>query len=422
MAAHQLRFVSPRVIRGNRGDLLSRWGILSAITTMTQRPIEVFCSRQSHLPPIPATSIPYGSVYNLFPPLRGWRALAEADVALWTGGLDLQDDSSLAKLCHTWLVFFIYRLLGLKIICVCQGAGPLDSRSGRFLARAVLNQVVVFMARDQGTFDLVSSLRSRAKLVRSHDGIFLPGFQPVEDPNSKVFTSLKKAAEEHHGPLIAINIRLWFHFTGGFLPYQFAKASFRQRAEDRMSAFVDAFVRLIGRLRAEMDARVVLISMYEPGIEEWEDDVMWLRRLKASFANDPAVILCEDDLSVPEFVTLMKGFDLVIGTRLHSTLTALRQGVRAIHLSYTLKGKDIFSSLGLAEFAVDLNRFIEAPDQVFELAQATISRKDLPAEIAEITQNAVAENLQALGQALDQACGSKLGSQESRSPSNPQSS
>lgn len=403
MPPYQQKFVSPRVIRGNRGDLLSRWGILSAAATMTERPIDVFCSRQSHLPPIPATSIPYGPVYNLFSPLRGWRSLLQADIALWTGGLDLQDDSSLAKLCHTWLVFFIYRLLGLKIVCVCQGAGPLDTRIGRFLARAVLNQVAVFMARDKGTFDLVSSLRSRAKLVRSHDGIFLPGFEPVEHPTSQVFADLKKASEEHRGPVIAINMRLWFHFTGGFLPYQFAKASFRERADERMSAFVEAFVRLIGRLRTEMDARVVLVSMYEPGIEEWEDDAMWLSRLKASFVNDPAVILCEDDLSVPEFNTLMKGFDLVIGTRLHSTLTALRQGVRAIHLSYTLKGKDIFDSLGLAEFAFDLNGFIEEPDQVFELARATIDKEDLPARIADITENAIAENLQTLRQALDEA-------------------
>ncbi|WP_439403058.1 polysaccharide pyruvyl transferase family protein [Bradyrhizobium sp. DASA03068] len=422
MPAYQQKFVSPRVIRGNRGDLLSRWGILSAVATMTQRPVDVFCSRQRHLPPMAATSIPYGRVYNLFPPLSGWRSLAKADVVLWTGGLDLQDDSSLAKLCHTWLVFFIYRLLGLKIVCVCQGAGPLESPIGRFLARAVLSQAAVFMARDKGTFDLVTSLRSRARLVRSHDGIFLPGFESVEHPTSKVFADLEKTSEEHRGPLIAINMRLWFHFTGGFLPYQFAKASFRERADERMSAFVDAFVRLIGRLRTEMDARVVLVSMYEPGIEEWEDDAMWLGQLKARFADDRAVLMCEDDLSIPEFITLMKRFDLVIGTRLHSTLTALRQGVRAIHLSYTIKGRDIFDSLGLAEFAFDLNRFIEAPDQVFELARTTIDKKDLPARIAGITANAIVENLQALDQALVEACTGARGSGGQQSPSHSRSS
>lgn len=393
------------MIKGNRGDLLSRWGILTAISTMTSEPIEVFCSRQRHLPAISATPIPYGPIYNLFPPLRGWRALAKADVVLWTGGLDLQDDSSLVKLCHTWLVFFIYRVLGLKILCVCQGAGPLGSPVGRFLARAVLNQVAVFMARDQGTFDLVSSLGSRTKLVRCDDGIFLPGFDPIEAQGPKVFESLTKAAEDHRGPLIAVNMRLWFHFTGGFLPYQFAKASFRERADARMSAFIEAFVRLIGRLRTEMDARVVLVSMYEPGVEEWEDDALWLSRLKARFTDDPAVILCEDDLTIPEFYTLMKQFDLVIGTRLHSTLAALREGVRAIHLSYTLKGKDIFKSLGLEEFAVDVNGFIEAPDRVFELARTVIGQQDLPEKIANITHNAVAENLQALRHALDDVCG-----------------
>lgn len=405
MPARQVRFVSPRVIKGNRGDLLSRWGILGAIATMTSQPVEVFCSRQEHLPAIPVTSIPYGPIYNLFPPLRGWRALAKADVVVWTGGLDLQDDSSLAKLCHTWLVFLIYRILGLKIVCVCQGAGPLESRVGRFLARAVLNQVTVFMARDQGSFDLVSSLQSRTRLLRSNDGIFLPGFDPIESRGPKIFESLEQTAKDHRGPLIAINMRLWFHFTGGFLPYQFAKASFRERADARMSAFIDAFVRLIGRLRTEMDARVVLISMYEPGVEEWEDDAVWLGRLKARFSDDPAVILCEDDLTIPEFYTLMKRFDLVIGTRLHSTLTALREGVRAIHLSYTLKGKDIFKSLELGEFAVDLNGFIETPDGVFELAQAVIGQDDLPEKIAKITEKAVTENLQALRQALLPLCG-----------------
>jgi polysaccharide pyruvyl transferase WcaK-like protein len=388
---------------------------------MTSEPVAAFCSRQRHLPPISATSIPYGPVYNLLPPLRGWRALAKSDVVLWTGGLDLQDDSSLAKLCHTWLVFFIYRLLGLKTLCVCQGAGPLNSRAGRFLARAVLNQVAVFMARDEGSFNLVATLGSRVKLVRSHDGIFLPGFDPIEAHGPKVFSSLRQVAEDHHGPLIAINMRLWFHFTGGFLPYQFAKASFRERAEARMSAFIEAFVKLMNRLRTEMDARIVLVSMYEPGIEDWEDDAMWLRRLKDRFIDDPAVVLCEDDLTIPEFITLMRGFDLVIGTRLHSTLTALRQGVRAIHLSYTLKGKDIFESLGLKEFAVDLDRFIDAPDDVFELANAAIGQQHLLAKIADITRNAVADNVIALRYALE-ICAGTPRSHDFPSPSNAQSS
>lgn len=421
MLGRQIKFISPRVIKGNRGDLLSRWGILTAISSMTSGPITVFCSQRRHLPPIPAKPLHYGAVYNFFPSLRGWRALAKADVVLWTGGLDLQDDSSLAKLCHTWLTFFVYRLLGLKIVCVCQGAGPLTSMVGRLLTRMVLNQVLVFMARDLSSFNLIASLNSRTKLVRSHDGIFFPGFEMIEASERKMHDCLKHLAEGPHGPLIAINMRLWFHFAGGFLPYQFAKRSFRKRAEAKMNAFTGAFVKLMTRLRLELDARIVLISMYEPGAEEWEDDAVWLRRLKKHFINDPAVILCDDDLTIPEFVTLMRCFDLVIGTRLHSTLAALRQGVRAIHLSYTLKGQDIFEGLGLKEFAVDLDRFIDVPDDVFTLAQATIGQKHLPAKIVDITRSAIADNVVALRRTLD-ICTGTPNSRNVRPSSNSQSS
>ncbi len=395
-----MKLVSPRVIKGNRGDLLSRWGILCAVAELGIGPIDVFCSRTVHLPPRIANPVDYGPVYNLIPPFKGWLALIRAKVALWTGGLDLQDDSSLAKLVHTWLVFSIYRLLGLKIICVCQGAGPLDSRAGRFLARAVLNQVAVFMARDKGTFNLATSLKSRTRLIRAHDGIFLPGFEDA-GVRVRILEELKdQFAPEIDGPLIAINIRMWFHFTGGLMPYHYAQSAYRNRALERMADFENAAAKLVLRLRKELNARVVLVSMYEPGVEEWEDDATWLASLKSRFADDPAVVRCEKDLTIPEFFAMMSCFDLVIGTRLHSTLSALRGGVKAIHLAYTLKGRDIFASLRLDEFAVDLERFMESPDQVFDLARTTIERRDLNDRIQQVCQRVIRENREALREAL----------------------
>lgn len=395
-----MKIVSPRVIRGNRGDLLSRWGILCAASELGTDPIDVFCSRTGHLPSGIAKPVDYGPIYNLVPPSKGWAALIRAKVALWTGGLDLQDDSSLAKLMHTLLVFSIYNVLGLKIICVCQGAGPLDSRVGKFLARAVLNRVAVFMARDPGTFNLVASLNSRTKLVRAHDGIFLPGFENAEVRTRMLGELRNEFAREIGGPLIAINVRMWFHFTGGLLPYHYAQSAYRNRALERMAEFERAMAKLILSLRNELNARVVLVSMYEPGVEEWEDDAIWLASLKSCFADDPGVVHCEKDLTVPEFFAMMSCFDLVIGTRLHSTLSALRGGVKAIHLAYTLKGRDIFASLGLEEFAVDLEEFMKAPDHLFELARSTLGRGELNDCIREICQRVIGENREVLREAL----------------------
>ena len=78
---------------------------------------------------------------------------------IWTGGLDLQDDFSLLKLVHTWLVFVSYRLLGLKILVALQGAGPLTTPLGRWLAaRRTPRPTKLVLVRDRGSHDLLRGM------------------------------------------------------------------------------------------------------------------------------------------------------------------------------------------------------------------------------------------------------------------------
>lgn len=60
--------------------------------------------------------------------------------------------------------------------------------------------------------------------------------------------------------------------------------------------------------------------------------------------------------------------DLMIGMRLHSTLLALRAGVPAIHLAYTLKGHDIYSDLGLADWVLPIEELFKGHQMLVELA------------------------------------------------------
>jgi polysaccharide pyruvyl transferase WcaK-like protein len=104
-----------------------------------------------------------------------------------------------------------------------------------------------------------------------------------------------------------------------------------------------------------------LVSAYQPGVVEWEDDQPWLERIKQNFVDDSDVISLNDSLSMPAYFKLMEKFDLVIGMRLHTCLIALRFGTPAINLNYTLKGKDILSHLGLAENIFELDDFVRSP-------------------------------------------------------------
>jgi polysaccharide pyruvyl transferase WcaK-like protein len=159
-------------------------------------------------------------------------------------------------------------------------------------------------------------------------------------------------------------MRQWFHFVSSILPYELARKEFEQRSQDEMRILVDAFVALIQRLKKDKQARFLLVSAYKPDVVPWEDDTPWLKMIKGAFLDDKDILVVESQLSVMEYFYLMSRLDMMIGMRLHSVLIALRFGVPAINISYTLKGKDIMDHLGLDTYVCSLDDFIATPEVV----------------------------------------------------------
>lgn len=357
-----MKFVLPRVIYGNRGDLASRWGILNALRYFDVEDVTVFSQFENDIPSFGYKRCEYGKMRNFFPNKQGKRAFYQADVVLWAVGLDMQDDSSLAKLVYLWLLFHRYRLMGLRIWCLYQGAGPITTFLGKRLAKGILNCVEIFVVRDPGTYNLLHSLSTNPRYVLGQDAIFLPGFEKDLEAvrNGKYFNDQGQESRL----VIGVNIRQWFHFVSSILPYEFSRNKYRKRSEDKMKVLISAFCNLIHYLRQKYDARILLISAYQPDIVPWEDDLPWLQMIKNGFAEDGEVILLDAPLSLPEYFNCMSNLDLMIGMRLHSSLTALRFGVPALNISYTLKGKDIYDHLGLSDKVLDLSVVMHDPQQL----------------------------------------------------------
>jgi polysaccharide pyruvyl transferase WcaK-like protein len=360
-----MKFVLPRLVLGNRGDLASRWGLLRTLQQLGVRDVTVFRQFAGDVPSLGYSSLPYGRFFNLLPGRAGWRALRNADTVLWAVGLDLQDDSSLMKLFYLQVAFRLYRLLGLRIWCLFQGAGPLITPVGKAIAARVLEDVELFVARDPGTFRLIGELNSATERISGHDAIFLPGF---EEEITSLDTDAKNQVKMLLGtrrPVIGLNLRQWFHFSSDLLPYEFSQKRYLERSLPRMNELLHAANELVRQLRDKQRARVILISAYQPGIVPWEDDLPWLRQVKAHFRNDPEVVLLDHLFTLPMYFGLMSQLDLMIGMRLHSSLIALRFGVPSINLSYTLKGRDIMTHLGMPENVIDLDDFIENSGVVY---------------------------------------------------------
>ena len=375
-----MKFTLPRMIKANRGDLASRWTLINALSQIGSNDFVIFAHLQEDIPYHIKEFIPYGRLHNVLLPIKGWKNLLKSDVVLWGVGLDMQDDSSLMKLVYLLIQYRLYRFLGLEIWSMFQGAGPIKTPLGRYLARQVLKQVSIFVARDPQSLALIQTLSTEAKTKTylGHDAIFLPG---IEKELEKVKSTEKKQIEAlfKDAPLvICLNIRQWFHFSSSLLPYQFSKKEYLSRSEHKMDELLNAVNQTTLFLREEYNARILLISAYQPDIEQWEDDLQWLKVIKNSFNDDPDVILVDKTLSLPAYFLLMSRLDLVIGMRLHTALIALRFGVPAINLSYTLKGRDILNHLSLPEYVLVLNDFLKSPIKLENKISSIL--KDLPRE------------------------------------------
>ena len=122
---------------------------------------------------------------------------------------------------------------------------------------------------------------------------------------------------------------------------------------------------------------------------------------QGQLAHDPGVVVANEALPLPAFYALMSEMDLVIGMRLHSTLTALRAGVPAIHVGYTLKGADIFGALGLRGYVIELSSFMADPLAAAAMAERALADEGLHDRIEEACAAAIAANQSALARCVE---------------------
>ena len=158
-----MKIFCPRVLNGNRGDIASRLGVL---LTFEKGVLDIVVSCRRKKKSFHQDTLLSLRKHNFLPSRAGLRVLLDCDAIIWTCGLDLQDDSSLLKLLHTFLLFLYYRILGKKIYVLNQGAGPINRKSGVFLTRLILSLTDLFITRDSRTHNLLSSTILRQNCYR----------------------------------------------------------------------------------------------------------------------------------------------------------------------------------------------------------------------------------------------------------------
>ncbi len=372
-----------RPVEPNRGDVLSRFGLLRYIESHLKGKYElvVLSSRPADELPGECIVVKPGPLKDLIPSAEQRRLYRKGDILLWSCGHDMNDDSSALKLPFLLVKFLYFRLVGLKIHIVAQGAGPLTTKPGMWCVKLLIKLSESASFRDEESLQLIRTLTGKQEAKKT--------YLTADTALLSAETKPLKAKQNSEPFVLGINLRRWFHFDGHWMPYEYRVRSGLLKevpGTEKMNCVLDTFVSFIDEFLEKNDAIIRFIPMYPPGVEPWEDDLVLMERVKERLKQKDKAESVSEDLSCCDLLKVFGELDGMIGVRLHSTIAATVMGVPAIHIGYSPKGLSYFKRMGKEDFCLPIESCLkpEGKERLLFLANRLIQKRDqLSAAVSE---------------------------------------
>lgn len=199
--------------KGNVGDELLMWttvkllkimnpGITGEILTYSTRVSNDFFVHDNFDSSLYYTYFPSIKYLSSFYKFKSPRSLKRFRLAIFTGGGLLYDYSISALL--SWLRrFAIIDKLGIPIVLLGVGIGPLRTSLSRYLAKKILGHCKLVVVRDRSSYDLVRSIGINEKELRLGADLSLllnkfDDYRGKKDPSIKRCVLIPRIWPYHH--------------------------------------------------------------------------------------------------------------------------------------------------------------------------------------------------------------------------------
>ena len=226
------------------------------------------------------------------------------------------------------------------LILFTQSVGRFEDPQNRSAIHRVLSRARLVLVRDQRSLSHLQDLGLSGRNVRvAADGVFgLPLAPPL--PSAKVRR-------------IAISVRDW--------PYA-------DHADDANAAYQEAIGQLAVQLVEASGVEVTFVSTCQGVPDYWMDDSAIALQIVEALGEDARRSITVDRASraPTELVEYLRGFDLVVATRMHMAILALVAGTPVFPIAYEFKTRELFDRLGLGEWVYDFEA-VSGPDFVSDV-------------------------------------------------------
>jgi colanic acid/amylovoran biosynthesis protein len=262
-------------------------------------------------------------------------------------------------------------LYGIDLVLLPQTYGPFHRRLSRCLARYILKRAKKIYTRDKAGLEYLDGLLGRAQM----DGAvrFAPDVAFVLDARKPAaldrdgLTDLRAGG----GMLIGLNISGLLYYGGYTGHNEFGlKADYRQLTD-----------RIVDLVLQKADTRLVLVphvippGRYKGNVEnDLSASLDVYERLGRRYPGRLFVARGPYDQAETKYI--IGRCDFFIGTRMHTCIAALSQGIPAVGLSYSKKFRGVFESVGVGDLALemryaDIDELVGAVDRAFRARETT---------------------------------------------------
>lgn len=263
------------------------------------------------------------------------RTLKRTDMLIIPGTGLLTDAYGL----RSWGPYSVFRwslsakMRGCKLVFVSVGAGPINSRIGRWLVASTLSLADFRSYRDAATKEYLSSIGASV----ANDEVYPDlAFSIVDEITPKC------ASPGRRRPVVGLGLMLYH-----------GKLSSDKTPESTYAAYLEELVAFVIWLLAQnYDVRLLIGDLSDrPVITEFK--TLLKKRLRV---YDEDRILDDPILSVEDLLAQLVETDAVVATRFHNTLLALALNKPVISISFHQKCTSLMQEMGLQEYCQDIHQ------------------------------------------------------------------
>lgn len=270
-------------------------------------------------------------------------AYLRADLVVSEAGGFLYHSGSGLTLLVAFYSLALALLVGKPLYIFPQSIGPFHKKWQCTFARWVLNRARIVMVREPISLEQIEACGVKPDMCRLVPDLAF-GFESAAVDDAEGWLVRQGIDLSQDRPLLGFTVINW-----GAQNRQF---NLQGRYESAIASTARFFIENYG-------GKVVFIPQVWGPLPS-QDDRTPARRIAAHLDSLASRVLVIEEPLAPDLLKAVYGrMDLFIGTRMHSNIFALSEGVPVIAIGYQHKTKGIARMLGLEEWVIDIQQVDE---------------------------------------------------------------